>query len=323
MSVPTPISSELLACYLSGEATETQRSEVEAWAAASTANAAELLRMQQLWDMSSEVVPSSEVDVDAAWTRLEARIADAEGQGRVRSIGSGAGWKRWMAAAAVLAGLVFAARWFFQPKMESYAATTEFVEVLLADNSRSVLSPGSSVKVRMGRHRRVQLSGAAYFEVQRDEERPFTVEADDVLVTVLGTAFEVSAYDTARTIVVRVRSGRVRVDVGGESMELTAGEHAVYNKERHFLERRMAPPAEAWGLRVLQFEGANLVQVAEQLQRIYKVRIDLRNDAIARCTLTAEFDDETLTTILGVIAETFGLEVLEQDGQYALEGDGC
>jgi transmembrane sensor len=320
---PHDISSDLLALYLTGEADATQRRSVEEWAAASDANAVELLRMQQVWDLGSEGVALPDVDVDAAWTKVEGRIADAEGQGRVRSIGRSTGWQRWMAAAAVLTGLVFAARWFFQPKMESYAATSEFVEVLLADNSRSVVSPGSSLDVRMGKQRSVQLSGAAYFEVQRDEERPFIVESGDVLVTVLGTAFEVSAYDTAQAIVVRVRSGRVRVDVAGESVELTAGEHAVYNKERHMLERKPAPPAEAWGLRILQFEGASLEQVADQLQRIYKVRIDLRNEAIARCTLTAEFDDETLKTILGVIAETFTLEVQEQDGTYILDGDGC
>jgi len=320
---PTPISSELLALYLAGEATEAQRNEVESWAAASDANASELLRMQQLWDLSGETTAQPEVDVDAAWMKLEARIAETEGRGIVRPIGSASSWTRWIAAAAVITGLVFAARWFMQPQAEHYAAMHEAVEVLLSDNSRSVLSPGSSLEVRMGKQRNVQLTGAAYFEVQRYEQRPFTVESGDVLVTVLGTAFEVSAFDTARTIVVRVRSGRVRVDVGGESVELSAGEHAVYNKERHFLERRTAPPAEAWGLRILQFEDATLDQVAEQLQRIYKVRIDLRNESIARCTLTAEFDDEPLRTILSVIAETFGLAVEEERGTYTLDGDGC
>lgn len=320
---PQGISSELLALYLTGEADDTQRRAVEEWAAASDANATELVRMQQVWDLSGEAIARPEVDLDSAWGKLEARIAEAEGKGRIRSIGGGVGWIRWMVAVAVVTGLVFAARWFFQPKVESYAATSEAVEVLLADNSRSVLAPGSSVEVRMGKQRNVQLNGAAYFEVQRDEQRPFTVEAGDVLVTVLGTSFEVSAYDTAQAIMVRVRSGHVRVDVGGESVLLTAGEHAVYHKERHFLERKAAPPAEVWGLRILQFEGASLQQVVDQLQRIYKVRIDLGNDAIARCTLTAEFDEESLRTILGVIAETFGLAVEEENGNYVIDGSGC
>ena len=329
MTGPKDISSDLLALYLAGEADDVQLGEVEQWATASDANASELLRMQQVWDMASEATDHPNVDVDTAWVKLEARIAEAEGRGRARSIAGGAGGPafgrqlRWIAAAAVIAGLVFAAHWFFQPKVEVYGATIQAVEVLLADNSRSVLSPGSSMEVRMGKQRKVELNGAAYFDVHRDEQRPFIVESGDLLVTVLGTSFEVSAYDTSQAIVVRVRNGRVRVDVAGERVELTAGEHAVYHKERHFLERRAAPPAEVWGLRILQFEGATLTQVAEQLQRLYKVRIDLRNNAIARCTLTAEFDDESLRTILDVIAETFGLAVEEEGGTYTLDGDGC
>ena len=279
--------------------------------------------MSEVWELTLDAGGAVEVNVDAAWSQLGQRIAEAEGRGRVRPIWGGRPLLKWIAAAAVVSGLVFAAQWFFQPKAEHYMAGVEATEVLLADNSRSVLSAGSTLDVRMDDERNVTLNGAAYFEVQRDEQRPFIVTSGEVLVTVLGTAFEVSAYDTSGSVSVRVRSGRVEVKAGEVALVLTAGQHAVYHKERHFLERKSAPPAEVWGLRILQFEGATLQQVADQLQRIYKVPIALQNPSIARCTLTAEFDDETLATILGVIADTFGLEVKEENGTYKLDGDGC
>lgn len=323
MNDPKPISSDLLASYLAGEADTAQREVVQDWAAASPENARELERMRTLWDLGAEATAMPGVDVDAAWGRVEARIAEAEGRGRVRPIGSGTNWVRWMSAAAVVAGLVFAARWSFRPKVEQYVAVGTAAEVVLADNSRSVLAPGSSMDVRMGKVRNVRLTGAAYFDVQRDEGRPFVVEGGDVSVTVLGTSFEVDAHDTSEVVLVRVRSGRVRVVAGTDTVVLQAGTHAVYHKERHFLERKAAPPAEVWGLRILQFEGATLDQVAVQLERIYKVRIGLRNESIAACRLTAEFDDETIAVILSVIAETFGLEVEERNGDYLIDGDGC
>lgn len=325
MSDNTPIPSDLLATYLAGEADAAQRQAVEDWAAASPENDRELERMRKLWDLGAEAQAVPEVDVDAAWGRVEARIAEAEGRGRVRSIGGGGGtWTRWLAAAAVVAGLVFAARWFLQPRAVEHVAQAEAVEVLLADNSRSVLSPGSRMEERMGKRRAIRLEGEAYFEVQRDEQRPFSVEAGDLLVTVLGTAFEVSAYDTSEFVQVRVRSGRVRVEAGGRTLDLGAGEHVRFDKERHFLERKPAPPAEVWGIRILHFEDATLGQVAAQLERIYTVRITLGNDRIVACRLTAEFDDELIDTILSVIAETFGLQVERSaDGTYTLNGDGC
>jgi ferric-dicitrate binding protein FerR (iron transport regulator) len=320
----TPIDSDLLARYVSGEVDIPQRQRVEEWAALSQANGEELRRIQAAWDLSGSGQVRAEVDVDAAWSAVAERISDQEGKGRVRSIRWSSERLRWVAAAAVVTGVVFAVLWAFQPRTEHYAATSAMQDVLLPDRSRVVIAPGSALEVRMAGEREVGLRGSAYFEVQRDEARPFIVNTGDVQVTVLGTAFEVSAFDTASAITVRVRSGKVRVQAGDRTVDLVAGEHAVYNKDRHLLERTAGPPAEVWGWRVLQFEEAPLALVVEQLKRIYHVDIDLRNPKLARCVLTAEFDDESVSTILEVIAETFDLQLDQApDGTYLLNGEGC
>lgn len=317
------IDSDLLARYITGEADPAQHVRVEEWAAASADHAQELERMRRIWQLGAEAEPVHQTDVDAAWSKLEQRIAGDEGRGRIRPIrGGGGGARRW-AAAAALVGVLLAGWWLLQPGTQRYVADAAAVEARLADSSRAVLSPASAMAVRMGRQRRVELSGEAYFEVMRDAGRPFVVETEQVVVTVLGTAFEVSAYDSSAVVRVRVRSGRVQVAAAGDTVTLTAGQHAVFHKQRHVLERRPAPPAEAWGNRILQFEEASLRQVAEQLQRSYGVRIALRSEAIARCTITAEFDDEPIERILAVIADTFGLELTGSGDEFALDGEGC
>jgi len=322
----TPIESGSLARYVAGESDAAQRAEVEAWAARSPENARELQRFQALWDLTSSTGTSPEVDVDAAWSRVLRRIGNDAKEAKVvhlrdRSV---VRWTRWLAAAAVIAGLVFLGDHLFAPGMDRYLATNEPVEVMLADRSRVVISPQSNITYRAGDERQVRLAGEAYFEVSRDEAHPFSVESGDLRVTVLGTAFVVSAYDTTDVVTVRVRHGKVRVQAGNDSVELVAGQHAVYHKQRHFLERKAAPPAEVWGLRVLQFEGASLADVIEQLERIYKVRVQLRNADLARCKLTAEFEDEPVDAILKVIAGTFDLQVGQApDGTWFLDGEGC
>lgn len=320
--IPNHIPSELLALYLAGEADEARREEVEAWAASATEHAEELRRMRELWELGARAAAVPEVDPDLAWNKLEARIAEAEGNGRVRAIGS-VNWTRWLGAAAMVAGLVLAVRWFFQPATTTYLAQAQPAELVLADSSRAVLFPGSQLKEAMGKQRAVRLEGRAYFEVRRDEQRPFTVEAGAMQVTVLGTAFEVADYDTAAFATVRVRNGHVRVVAGADTLDLLAGDHVRYDKKRHQLERRPAPPMEVYGLRVLKFEGAPMAQVVQQLETLYKVRITLANERIAACRLTAEFNDEPIGGIVDVIAETFGLHVTRNDGGYQLDGDGC
>ncbi|MEO8588025.1 MAG: FecR domain-containing protein, partial [Flavobacteriales bacterium] len=264
-----------------------------------------------------------DVDVDAAWSRLSDRIAGAEGRGRVVPLRRSNGL-RWLAAAAVITGLFFGVRYLFNTETQKLMATTDHVRSTLADSSSVILSPGSRLNARMKNERHIALSGEAYFEVKRDAQRPFVVETEDVTVTVLGTGFVVSAYDTSNSVLVRVRHGKVRVVAEGDSVVLVAGGYARYNRAAHLLERLAAPPAEVWGDRIIQFEQAPMAEVVDQLQRIFKVQVDLANPALANCKLTASFEDEPIDYILRVIADTYGLRLTEQaPGHYVLDGDGC
>lgn len=316
------ISSDQLARYLAGEAGAEERALVEQWVAASVQNKRELEAMRDAWEMSANGSALPYVDIDAAWERVIRRI-DGRPNARVIPIGRTRA-VRWLTAAAVITGLVFLVRMLLAPGAQEVMAEAEHVTETLEDSSLVVLSPRSELKARFGKERQVALRGEAYFEVERDEARPFIVEAGDLRVTVLGTGFEVTAYDTSASAMVRVRHGRVRVEANGDTLVLAAGERARYDRHRHFLQREAAPPMEVWGERILQFERVPLIEVAGELGRIYNVRIDLANEGLTRCQLTATFEDEPLDAVLRVIAETFGLRVhAVGTGHYVLDGDGC
>ncbi|WP_414661150.1 FecR family protein [Horticoccus sp. 23ND18S-11] len=92
-------------------------------------------------------------------------------------------------------------------------------ELTLPDGSTVALKPGSRVESVFTREeRRVRLvAGDAHFDVVKDATRPFIVEAGQVAVRAVGTAFTVSA--SAATVEVVVTEGRVRVDdTGGRSL---------------------------------------------------------------------------------------------------------
>ena len=150
------------------------------------------------------------------------------------------------------------------------------------------------------------------------------MEAGEVIVTVLGTGFEVSAYDSSRTVQVKVRHGHVRVQVNGREMDLLAGDAASYDKAMGRLVRMELPSSVVWGDRILQFKEAPLVEVVHKLETMYGVRIELGNAAIGNCLLTADFDNEAIERILEVISETFSIRVEHTTpDHYILKGDGC
>lgn len=318
MNANAPLDDVLLAKYIAGEAVAAERAQVEAWADADPAHAAELERMRTVWHYTADGTDLPAVDTDAAWHKVNARIAAERPAARVIPL------RRWLAAAAVLVGLVFAARWWLAPPRTTYLADTSYRTVRLADSSAVVLSPGTRLTASIAAHRAVTLHGEAYFDVHRDAAHPFVIDAAEMEVTVRGTAFTVTAYDTSRVLLVRVREGRVQVVAGPDTLLLTAGQHARFDRARHVLERQPAPPMEVWGTRILQFEDAPLADVVAQLQQRFAVRIVLGNTALARCRLTATFEDEPVERILDVIAQTFGLTVARApDNRYTLSGNGC
>ncbi len=315
--------SERLVRYLSGEADAAERLAVELWATSDPANAHELEVLRSIWG-SAQGVSAPEVDVDAAWNKVSARIDAAEGRGRVIPLGTRSQALRWLAAAAVVTGLFVGVRFLLTNQPQDLMASTQHLRSTLSDSSVVTLSPGSRLSARMSGGRHIALNGEAYFDVKRDTKRPFVVETDGVTVTVLGTAFEVSAFDTAGSVLVRVRHGKVRVLAGADSVVLVAGGYARYNKAAHMLERLAAPPAEVWGDRIIQFQDAPMPEVVEQLQKLFSVKITLANYGLAKCQLTATFEDEPIDYILRVIADTYTLKLIEETpGAYVLDGAGC
>ncbi|MBK8338828.1 MAG: FecR domain-containing protein [Flavobacteriales bacterium] len=203
-------------------------------------------------------------------------------------------WLRIAAAAALVTGVFLAVRWWSTPEAQQYASEGTSTSVVLDDSSHVVLSPGSRILVAMGAERRVELEGQAYFEVTPDPQHPFVVEADGLWVTVLGTAFTVSAYDTSSTVLTRVRHGKVRVSADGRQVDLVAGEHAEFDERTRQLRKVEAPSIGIWGDRILMFSGTPLAEVVQQLSALYHVRIGLENDAVERCRLTATFENEPI-----------------------------
>ncbi|MCB0792872.1 MAG: FecR domain-containing protein [Flavobacteriales bacterium] len=313
------IASEQLARFVAGEADPATTTAVERWAASHPDNALELQRMQVLWSLGADGEDAPEVDVDKAWATLSARMRT--GRGRV------IGMRRilpWAAAAAVLTGVFFAVRLLIAPATDRFAAIDASLDTLLPDSSRMVLAEGSQATARIGRTREVEVQGKVYFEVAHDAEHPFVVHAQDMEVTVLGTMFEVTAYDTSDLREVRVRTGRVRVVVPKDTVVLIAGETARYGRTTGMLEHMRSASFQRWGERILQFDDAPLEQVVEQLSILYSVHVALASPELGRCRLTATFADEPIDAVLQVIANTFGMRVEHRpDGSFLLDGDGC
>src|SRR3712207_6250097 len=101
-------------------------------------------------------------------------------------------WHLWAVAASLVVLLASGAYWWFALRLTTLTAHGGVTTYLLADGTKVVLSPGSTVSWKGTYRRHLQLAGRAYFEVIHDSSKPFSVSNAYSRVTDLGTRFMVA-----------------------------------------------------------------------------------------------------------------------------------
>jgi transmembrane sensor len=150
--------------------------------------------------------------------------------------------------------------------------------VVLPDGSRVWLNAASSIRFPTafkGKDREVELTGEAYFEVAANPKQPFHVRVNDMQVKVLGTCFDVMAYEDEASITTSLLQGAVRVEQGGASDLLKPGQGVSLNRLSG--EMKIAPAdtdqVVAWKNGLFLFEGVTIDRVMRQLARWYDIEV--------------------------------------------------
>ncbi|WP_372637900.1 FecR family protein [Fodinibius sp.] len=191
------------------------------------------------------------------------------------------------------------------------------------DESVIRLNAGSTLRYpeKFSRDKReVYLEGEGFFSVSRDESRPFIVHAGRTTTRVLGTSFNVRAYDD--NVQVAVAEGKVavsreeeEVESGGGSSEtetiyLTGNQWVTYRSAGQLIEKGEGNIEEliAWKDKKLVFTDKSLVHIADRLERWYNIDIVLSDSSFKERRMSASFEDEPLTEVLAVIALSLDLD---------------
>lgn len=187
----------------------------------------------------------------------------------------------------------------------------EQLVVQLPDGSKVWLNASSRLtypeKFRGGK-REMTLSGEAFFEVRRDESRPFIIHTGDFYTRVLGTSFNIEAYKDDESIGVTVASGKVEVGLFDslnsqrhELAYLTRDQRIVYTPAKKNMQRDSVAAEQftAWREGRLIFKRVAFKDLVRTLQRWYAVTIHADGVDEAACTFTADFrSDASLRDVL-------------------------
>lgn len=150
-------------------------------------------------------------------------------------------------------------------------------KVTLADGSQVWLNAGSSLKYPTAFHgndRVVEINGEGYFEVAPDKTKPFRIFAHGTEVKVLGTKFNLKAYEADKQVTTTLVTGAVAIQHGSASMNIKPNQQAVVvgdnieikNKSREEMTRVLA-----WKNGLINLEGESVTSILQQIERWYNV----------------------------------------------------
>lgn len=203
-----------------------------------------------------------------------------------------------------------------QQRADYMTAKGEITNIRLEDQSEVTLGPDSAIMVEYTPSKRVirLLAGMAYFEVARDMQRSFIVYSDDMQLTALGTAFEVS--NDAGIITVGVDHGIVEARSGGVlSMgeRLRQSQWLVFDPSRQTVERseRSAHQIAVWRDNYLIAEQEQLSSLVARIGRWHTGRIVIADPSIGRKRISGIFDLSHPVVALEAVVNPAGAKVYQ------------
>lgn len=300
------INESTLAAYFNGKLPLPEQKEVEAWIGQSEENRKIARDVRFICQADDTLDSIRQVDSQAALKKTKAKI-------RKRNNVS---WLiRLQQVAAILAIPLLMATLYLTLKEEP----TEYVEVQtnpgmiakleLPDGTKVWLNSSSSLRhpVRFtGSNRDVELKGEAYFAVHPDQYKPFIVNTPfNIRAEVLGTEFNMEAYETEREVKTTLVSGSVKLTFQTDKDEeksyiLKPDEEFIYNYQNKKLsvQKPYVPTLTAWKDGLVIFRNTPFEEALKVLGKRFNVEFVIKNDKLYENAFTGPFDGQHLQLIL-------------------------
>lgn len=261
--------------------------------------------------------PSLYSDTESMIARLDARIDAAESQRRERMPLRLAGWAVAAVIVAVVSVFVFRGTGISRavpvPMEQAVNLTAETIQFALDDGTRVYLHPGAEISYNVSTlddRREVKLHGDAYFDVTRNELKPFVVYTDNIGIKVLGTAFSVSSSPEVSQVVLERGSVRLISSEGASMVTLSPNQKATFKALTGDV--RVEPVyATAFvtdKYNLMSISDATIEEITSKLSSIFRKNISFSGGDDDKRYNLAVLKSDTLEDILSILEYMTGAE---------------
>jgi transmembrane sensor len=248
---------------------------------------------------------------------------------------------QYVAAASVAIILSIGGLYFIRPGIfSSNSKAVANIETISSNGIKSkiVLSDGTIVDLNSrsslsypavfnGKERVVQLNGEAYFEVAKDKHHPFIVKTGMMNIKVLGTHFNVNAYNNDDKTIVSLMEGAVNIEKLNtaskrtESITLLPNQQAILDKASDAIsvQNVNASLFALWKEGQYYFENENFVEIARKLERGFNVSINITSVKLEKEVFSGVFDKgESIQRILDIMKKHRDFDYKYKDNKFEI-----
>ncbi|MEO9145512.1 MAG: FecR domain-containing protein [Ginsengibacter sp.] len=193
-------------------------------------------------------------------------------------------------------------------------------QLTLADGSQVWLNAASSITFPtsfVGDTREVKITGEAYFEVAHNANMPFHVKVGNITVQVLGTHFNINAYEDEGVIKTTLLEGSVKVSEGKENVMIEPGEQAqIKNPSDKIIVKKDVDMEEvvAWKNGLFQFDNTNIQDIMRKISRWYDVEVVFEGD-IPNTRFNGKIYRNVNASMVFKILEEGGIHIIFKEGK--------
>ncbi len=282
---------QFLMRYISGDVTDEEKIRITEWLDADPEHMRRFLTLRKLYDITVWQEQPSVADPGQRPARRKAGAV-------VRKL-----TVELLKVAAIFI-LVFLAIRYFYPAVpepeETFAMHTihvpagQHAELVLADGTRVWLNTKTTFTFPerfSSRSREVKLDGEGYFDVTKDETKPFIVQTGKYDIKVLGTEFNVTAYSTDKAFETSLLEGSVELFRTGSADRMT-----LRPNERVYLENEQLIKGPIlnynqflWKEGLISFNDESFPEMIRKLENYFDVKIIVQNEDILNYRCTGKF----------------------------------
>lgn len=291
----------LLVKYLKMETNQEENVLVESWLSEDEKNPDILLETSNLIFKPGTMIST---DINNAWVQFQDKLYIKH---KRKTIGyrSKSRQLAWAAAIFLFLGIGFLFKiLYFNEDTKYYKGAVAIqlkdgTKVQLEKNAELILSDNFN-----GKNRTVALIGDGSFTVAKDSTKPFVIQLNKRILTVLGTAFKITQKENENYFHVKVTEGVVKVKDSSNNKlyKLIAGQELMLSDKKDEIKVFQS-------YAVLNFKNVSLIKIINELEKVYRIKFIGKEKLSDKNLYTIDLSSETLDNALKVLSALTNIKI--------------